>query len=58
MSPLRPPALARFLIGVDGMDPLALVAAPAFPLAVAAIAAWLPARRAAGVDPARALRSE
>lgn len=47
-----------FLIGVGGLDPLALGAAPLFLGVVAALAAWLPARRAAAVDPVEALRSE
>jgi putative ABC transport system permease protein len=48
----------RFLIGVTGLDPLALLAAPLLLGGVAAAAAYIPARRAARVDPVRALRSE
>lgn len=46
------------LYGVEPLDPLTLIVATAV-LATAALAAtWLPARRAARVDPATALRSE
>ncbi len=47
-----------FLFGVDGVDPLALVAAPMLLAVVAGMAAYLPARRASRVDPVRALRAE
>ncbi len=48
----------RFLIGVGSMDPVALVAAPLLLAAVAAAAAWLPARRVSRVHPVPALRSD
>jgi putative ABC transport system permease protein len=47
-----------FLFGVNGMDPLALLAAPLLLALVASVAAYLPARRASRVDPVRALRAE
>ncbi len=47
-----------FLFGVRPLDPATFLAVPAILLAVAVLAAWLPARRAARVDPVRALRSE
>lgn len=50
--------LERFLIGVDGLDPYALLTAPVVLFAMAALAAWLPARRVSRVDPVEALRSE
>ena len=48
----------RFLYGVSGMDPGSLTAAAIVLLATALAAAYLPARRAAHVDPAIALRCE
>jgi ABC-type antimicrobial peptide transport system permease subunit len=45
-----------FLYGLDARDPLTFAAAAVFLVAVSAVAAWLPARRAAIVDPARVLR--
>lgn len=44
------------LFGVRTLDPATFAVAVAFLLAVAATAAWLPARRAALADPASALR--
>ena len=46
------------LFGVSAADPLTLASACAALLLLALLAAWLPARRAASVDPAIALRSE
>ena len=48
----------RFLFGVGGVDPLALVAAPILLGGVAVLASYWPARRAARVDPVQALRAE
>jgi putative ABC transport system permease protein len=46
------------LYGVGTMDPRALAATAVVLIAVAALASWVPARRAARVDPAQALRAD
>ncbi len=46
------------LYGIKANDPVSFVAAGILMTAVAGVAAWIPARRAARVDPMRALRSE
>jgi putative ABC transport system permease protein len=50
--------LQSLLFGVSPTDPALLVISAALLLAVAFVAGWLPARRAASVDPADALRSD
>ena len=50
--------LERFLFGVGGLDPLALLAAPILLGSVAVLASYQPARRASRVDPVQALRAE
>jgi len=50
--------LASLLYGVRPSDPITLAAVAAVALTTAAIACYLPARRAAGADPLRSLRSE
>lgn len=50
--------VAGFLYGVGAKDPLIFSLAPVFLLAIALIASFLPARRAAQVDPVEALRAE
>jgi ABC-type lipoprotein release transport system permease subunit len=48
--------VATLLYDLDARDPLTFVAAAVFLCAVSAVAAWVPARRAARIDPARVLR--
>ena len=50
--------LASFLIDVKPRDPLVFIAVPVVLIMVALLAAWLPARRVARIDPAEALRCE
>lgn len=50
--------MKSFVYRVQPADPVSILMAAAFLTAVAALAAWLPARRAAAVDPASALRCD
>jgi putative ABC transport system permease protein len=54
--------VARFLraqlFGVSAADPLTLSGSALMLVAIAGLASWVPARRAARVDPADALRAE
>jgi predicted permease len=50
--------MAEQLYGVSGTDPLTFVVIASILIAVAVVACWLPARKAAGVDPLAALRHE
>jgi ABC-type lipoprotein release transport system permease subunit len=50
--------LDTMLFGVEQQDPTTLIAALILLVAVALLAAWIPCRRAAAIDPMEALRSE
>jgi len=52
------PRLARAFVGEGTNTPAIHLAVPAALLAASLLACWLPARRAAGLDPLRALRHE
>ncbi len=50
--------LRSFLFGVAASDPATLIGASLLLVGIAGLASWVPARRAARVDPAEALRAE
>jgi hypothetical protein len=50
--------LTAFLYGVSPIDVVSLIGASLLLTAVAALASWVPARRASGVDPATTLRAD
>jgi ABC-type lipoprotein release transport system permease subunit len=49
---------ASFLYGVQPHDAFTFAVVPPFLVAIALAACWIPARRAASVDPMQALRTE
>ncbi len=51
-------AMSSLLVGVAPTDPATFVAITVLFLAIASLACWVPARRAAALDPANALREE
>jgi putative ABC transport system permease protein len=50
--------MTRMLVGVKPTDPLTFVAMMLFFFVIATASSWIPANRAAGVDPNKALREE
>ncbi|MCP5118525.1 MAG: FtsX-like permease family protein, partial [bacterium] len=50
--------MTSMLVGVTPTDPLTITAMAMLFLLIAAVASWLPARRAASIDPTEALRTE
>jgi ABC-type antimicrobial peptide transport system permease subunit len=51
-------AMTGLLYEIGPADPLTFTAVPALLVGVALLACWLPARRAAHIDPMEALRCE
>jgi ABC-type antimicrobial peptide transport system permease subunit len=51
-------AMRSVVYGIKPHDPLTMIVAAVLMIAVAALAAWIPARRAAKIDPMEALRYE
>lgn len=51
-------AMSTMLVGVEPTDPATFAATALLFLAVAGAATWIPARRAAGLDPVAALRED
>jgi putative ABC transport system permease protein len=51
-------SFSQLLYGVKAGDPITFIAVSAVLAMVAALACYLPARRAASIDPMQALRSE
>jgi putative ABC transport system permease protein len=50
--------LASLLFGVEAVDPITYASVAVVLVGVAALASWIPARRAARVDPVIAMRAE
>jgi predicted permease len=50
--------MKTLLFGISPLDPLTFLAVPIILATAAALASYLPARRAAGIDPVEALRAE
>jgi putative ABC transport system permease protein len=50
--------MKSMLVGVKPADPLTFIAIAVLFMAIAAVSSWIPARRAAGLDPNVALREE
>jgi len=50
--------LVTLLFGISHLDPITYAGVVALLLGVATVACWIPASRAAGVDPSITLRAE
>jgi ABC-type lipoprotein release transport system permease subunit len=50
--------MKTLLFGISPLDPLTFITMPLMLATAAALASYLPARRAAGVDPVGALRAD
>jgi len=50
--------MTTMLVGVKATDPTTFATMAVIFFVIAAVASWLPARRAAGLDPTVALREE
>jgi ABC-type lipoprotein release transport system permease subunit len=50
--------MKSLLFGISPADPVTYAAVPMVLVAAAVLASYIPARRAAGVDPVEALRAE
>jgi putative ABC transport system permease protein len=50
--------MTKLLVGVTPTDPLTFVTITVVFFAIAALASWIPAYRAAALDPSAALREE
>jgi putative ABC transport system permease protein len=51
-------AMTSMLVGIQPTDPVTFAAMAALFFLIAVLATWLPARRAASLDPSAALREE
>jgi putative ABC transport system permease protein len=58
LSALLAQLLSSLLFGITALDPLTFIGVPTVLGAVALLASWLPARRAARVNPVAALKSD
>ena len=50
--------MKSLLFGIGSLDPISFLVVPGMLLVVAALATWLPARRAASIEPSSILRVE
>jgi len=58
LAALGSQVLRKAIFGLGALDPVTFLGVTLLLLAVSALACWLPARRAAQVDPIEALRTE